>query len=71
MTEAMTQMISYIEKIQEVDTKGIEPLVTIGDTCNVLREDEPRTEECAWNWQCNAPQIAEGGIVVPKTIGQE
>lgn len=36
----LSKIISFVEKIEELDTEGIEPLVHINSECNVLREDE-------------------------------
>lgn len=36
----LSKIISFVEKIEELDTEGIEPLVHINTEFNVLREDE-------------------------------
>ena len=35
----LQQMISFIEKLQEVNTEGIEPLLHMSSNTNILRED--------------------------------
>lgn len=35
----MTNIISFVEKLNEVDTQGIEPLTTMSHEINALRED--------------------------------
>ena len=37
--EDLQQMINFIEKLQEVDTTGVKPLMFMTDEVNVLRED--------------------------------
>lgn len=36
----LQQMIGFIEKLQELDTTGIEPLMHLTEEINVLRADE-------------------------------
>ncbi len=40
MKRDLQQMITFIEKLNEVDTTGVEPLLFMTDEVNVLREDE-------------------------------
>ncbi|HTQ26821.1 MAG TPA: Asp-tRNA(Asn)/Glu-tRNA(Gln) amidotransferase subunit GatC [Puia sp.] len=35
----LERMISFVEKLNELDVTGTEPLLHMGDTVNVLRED--------------------------------
>jgi aspartyl-tRNA(Asn)/glutamyl-tRNA(Gln) amidotransferase subunit C len=35
----MEKMVAFVEKLKEVDTTGVEPLLHISDAANVLRED--------------------------------
>lgn len=37
--EDMSAIISWVEKLNEVDTTGVEPLTTMSHEINVLRED--------------------------------
>src|SRR5258708_7781607 len=36
----LRKMIAFIEKLNELDTTGVEPLLHMTDEINVLREDE-------------------------------
>ncbi len=36
----MNQMLLFVEKLKEVDTRGVEPLVTMSHEVNALRSDE-------------------------------
>lgn len=40
LKQELTRMIGFIEKLQEVNTEGIEPLVFMSDVQNVWRKDE-------------------------------
>lgn len=35
----LEKMVAFVEKLREVDTTGVEPLLFISDAANVLRED--------------------------------
>lgn len=64
----LQQMIHFIEKLDEVDTTGIEPLLFMTDEVNVLREDEVKgsiSREAALK---NAPFKDEKFFKVPKVI---
>ena len=38
--EDLTKIIAFVDKIDELDTEGVEPLVHMSREINVLREDE-------------------------------
>ena len=64
----MQKMITFIEKLNELDTTGVEPLLHMSDNVNVLREDEVKgsvTREDAFS---NAPIHNEQFFKVPKVI---
>jgi len=35
----LQKMVAFVEKLEKVDTTGVEPLLFISDAANVLRED--------------------------------
>lgn len=37
----LEKMIGFIDKLQELDTTGVEPLMHLSDAVNVLRDDVP------------------------------
>ena len=39
LTEDLNSIISYIDKLEEVDTEGVRPTVSVVETHNRLRED--------------------------------
>ena len=39
MMQDMTSIVEWVEKLQEVDTEGVEPLTTMSYEINALRED--------------------------------
>jgi aspartyl-tRNA(Asn)/glutamyl-tRNA(Gln) amidotransferase subunit C len=40
MIQDMNNIISFVEKLNEVNTDGVEPLTTMSHEINALREDE-------------------------------
>ena len=36
----LTKIIAFVDKIEELDTKNVEPLIHINQEVNILREDE-------------------------------
>jgi len=67
-TRQLNDILAYVAKLQEVDTKGIPPMTHAVPVYNVFREDEvvasvPRDEGLA-----NAPAREEGAFVVPRII---
>lgn len=41
MKEDLRKMIGFIDKLSELDTTGVEPLLHMSTAENVLREDQP------------------------------
>lgn len=68
MMTDMSAIITWVEKLNEVDTTGVEPLTTMSTEINALREDEPEnkfTREQAFR---NAPKQVGDYFSVPKVI---
>jgi len=64
----LQKMIGFIDKLKELDTTGIEPLMHMSDEVNVLREDvvgNMLTREEAFT---NAPHHDNNYFKVPKVI---
>jgi aspartyl-tRNA(Asn)/glutamyl-tRNA(Gln) amidotransferase subunit C len=64
----LQKMISFIDKLQELDTTGIEPLMHMSDAVNVLRPDEPGAMLLQPEALRNAPQHDGQYFQVPKVI---
>lgn len=67
--EDMQKILDYIEKLDELDTNGVEPLSHIFEAENVFREDVITNGENKTKMLINAPKQKEGQYQVPKTIG--
>lgn len=64
----MGRMLDYIDKLNELDTSGVEPMSHIFPVNNVLREDVPVDTDGSKDTLANAPEQKDGGFKVPKTI---
>lgn len=51
----LQSMIAFVEKLQELDTTGIEPLQHMGNNTNVLRNDEVKGSISRTDALFNAP----------------
>ena len=64
----LSQMIGFVEKLNEIDTTGVQPLTHIGNVENRLREDEVRGSITAEEAFKNAPSSTDQFFTVPKVI---
>ena len=64
----LQQMIAFIEKLNELDTTGVEPLLHMSENINVLREDEIKGSISREDAFKNAPLHDERFFKVPKVI---
>ncbi|MBL8002954.1 MAG: Asp-tRNA(Asn)/Glu-tRNA(Gln) amidotransferase subunit GatC [Flavobacteriales bacterium] len=64
----MQRVIDFVEKLNEVDTKGVEPLIFMTDEQDVLRDDEARTEVTKQEALRNAPVKDSDYFKVPRVV---
>ncbi len=64
----LQQMIGFIEKLQELDTTGIEPLMHLTEEMNVLRADEVKGSVTIEEALQNAQLKKDRFFMVPKVI---
>lgn len=64
----LQQMIGFIDKLNELDTTGVEPLLHMSENINVLREDEVEGTISREEAFRNAPLHDEQFFKVPKVI---
>jgi len=69
MTTELNAILHYVDKLNEVDTDGVEPLSSIHDQVNVLREDCLKPSLDNEEALKNAPDRQERFFRVPKFIG--
>ncbi|WP_040490465.1 Asp-tRNA(Asn)/Glu-tRNA(Gln) amidotransferase subunit GatC [Indibacter alkaliphilus] len=64
----MTQILDWVEQLNEVDTEGVEPLTTMSSEVNVLREDKVGEHLSHERGLANAPQKDSDYFRVPKVL---
>ena len=64
----LQQMIGFIDKLNELDTTGVEPLLHMSENINVLREDEVSGTISREEAFRSAPLHDEQFFKVPKVI---
>ncbi len=68
MMSDMSKIISWVEKLEELDTENIEPLTSMSLEINVLREDQVSEHLNQSSAEMNAPEFRNGFFKVPKVI---
>lgn len=64
----LQKMIGFVEKLNELNTTGVDPLLHVSDNINVLREDEVKGSISREDGLKNAPVHDEMFFKVPKVI---
>jgi len=64
----LQKMIAFVEKLNELDTTGVEPLLHMTNEVNVLRDDEIKGSITREEALKNAPLHDEQFFKVPKVI---
>lgn len=64
----MNRMLDYIDKLNELDTAGVEPMSHVFPLQNVFREDEVTNGDGSEETLKNAPEEKENMFVVPRTV---
>ena len=64
----LNNILEMVEKLQEVDTSNVEPLIYVSETQNVLRKDEIANQVTAKEALSNAPAANDEYFKVPKVI---
>lgn len=67
-SKAMTRMLDYIDKMNELDTSEVEPMAHLFVSRNVFREDVVTNGDNCEATLRNAPLVKEQMFVVPQTI---
>lgn len=63
-------ILTYVEKLREVDTEGVEPMAHAMPITDVFRSDEPRTGLTQDHALQNAPAREQGFFKVPAVLDQ-
>lgn len=66
--EDMQKMLNYIDKLNELDTSGVQPMSHVLSVQNIFREDTVTNMQNREAMLANAPQQKDGQYQVPKTV---
>jgi len=66
--EDMEKIISFIDKLQEIDTENVEPLIFMTNEVNSLREDDPIVSLTQDQVLKNAPKKDSDYFRIPKVL---
>ncbi|HEX8516631.1 MAG TPA: Asp-tRNA(Asn)/Glu-tRNA(Gln) amidotransferase subunit GatC [Bacteroidia bacterium] len=70
MVSAMNNMLGFIDKLNELDTSNVEPLIYMSEEVNVLREDDVKHIITQQEALKNAPKKDSDYFKVPKVKGK-
>jgi aspartyl-tRNA(Asn)/glutamyl-tRNA(Gln) amidotransferase subunit C len=68
LCEQLKNILDFINKLEKVDIKGVNPTSHILPICDVLREDVPKTSLLIKKTLENAPEKKGSFFSVPKVI---
>ena len=68
--EDMERMVNFMEKLQEVDTENVEPLIFMTREINHLREDVPAVTLTQKQALQNAPKADSDYFRIPKVLSK-
>ncbi len=64
----MEKVLTFVEKLNEVDTKGVEPLIFMTDEADVLRDDVAEPSITKKEALINAPVKDSDYFKVPRVV---
>lgn len=64
----MERMIEFVDKLSEIDTENVEPLIFMSEEINRLREDEPKITVTHEEALKNAPKKDSDYFRIPKVL---
>lgn len=67
-TEQLNAILTYMDKLNKLDTEGIEPTSHVLPLVNVMREDELRPSLPIEKVMLNAPDEEDGHFRVPAVL---
>ena len=67
----MNRMLSFVDKLSELNTENVEPLIYMTDEKNILREDVPEITLTQKEALKNAPKKDSDYFKAPKVIDQK
>ena len=68
LASELSNILGWIEQLNEVDTDGVPPMTSVGDMRLILRADEITDGDKVDMILKNAPEQQDGHFVVPKVV---
>ena len=68
MTKSLTSILDWVEKLSEVNTENVEPLIHMSEEVNVFREDVVKPHLEHEKGLKNAPKKDQDYFRVPKVL---
>ena len=68
LTNDLSSIFEFIEKLNELKTKDVEPLTSIAETTLKFRSDEVKSKNIRHQILKNSPENNEDFFVVPKVV---
>lgn len=69
MADELSQILEYVDKLDELDTSGVAPMSHVLDVSNVFRPDEVKTRIDRGQALEPAPEADDEYFRVPKVVG--
>ena len=66
--QEMEKILGYVDKLNELDTEGVEPLISLFPVEKVFREDKVVNGDMRDELVDLAPRKKDGQYLVPKTV---
>jgi aspartyl-tRNA(Asn)/glutamyl-tRNA(Gln) amidotransferase subunit C len=67
----MNRMLAFVDKLNELNTDGVEPLIYMNEDVDVMRDDVAKTTVTQQEALKNAPNKDSDYFKVPKVIDQK
>ena len=64
----LEKMLDFVDKLNEIDTEGVDPLIYMSEEINVLREDKVTEETSQEDALKNAPEKDSDYFKVPTVL---
>ena len=68
LADELSHILTWVERLNEVDTSGVAPMTSVAATLLPMRNDEVTDGGCREDILGNAPRTARGFFVVPKVV---
>ena len=68
LERSLNGILALVERMAEVDTRGVEPMSHPGDMALRLREDAVTEVDARAAFQAAAPQVEDGLYLVPRVV---